>query len=95
MSRASPARSARRALHPTTRHPWIRSRDSACLAATGPGAVVVKNTSLPSHIAERLWMEVRHDEPGITAQSLDVGSEGREVLEPGWAGTHRNNDQIR
>ena len=47
------------------------------------------------HIAEWLWFEVRHDEPGISVQPFGVGPEGRDVLQPGWATRHGNNDKIR
>ena len=60
------------------------------------GAVVVKNASSPSHIAQRNRVEVRHDDPGIAADPLDVGSQGGEGAEPvDRAPCHCKDHQVR
>jgi len=51
---------------------------------------------LAPHIVQWVRFESRHDEPGITAKSLDVGSQSGGVLGPGvWAASHCKDNQVR
>ena len=96
MSSARPARSASRALHPTTVHPWVRFEVSDLPLGHRRRRRRGEEHSLALHICQRNRDEVGHDLPRIIEEAADVGAKRGEVFVPSkWAGSHSNNHQVR